>query len=488
MRKNILGFFGYFLIFMAGCLTVPLLIALAYAEYDCIYAFLFTILISLVPGLIIRKISGSAFSDGSLKLRYSYLIVSLSWIIASVLGALPFYISGSIPDFIEALFETCSGFTTTGSTILTDIEAVPYSMLFWRCLTQWLGGMGIIVLFVALLPDFGIKAMNIAGAETPGPTVSKISTRFAGTARLLYIAYIVLTAALVVLLMAGGMNIYDAVCHAMTTMATGGYSTYNDGVAHFNSPYIYWVLTVFMVIAGTNFNLFFYIIRGSARKMFKDEEFRFYIISVVIAVTLIVISLMVQGGYTDFFKALTDSAFQVATVMSTTGYATVDYSKWPAFCQMIIVILMLTGASSSSTAGGIKEIRVLMYFKMIRHEIRRMLHSNIIDDIKYNGKKMMPETLTYMMTFMSTYIVTLLAGTLLISLTGDGNLISNFTAVLTCISNVGPGLDLVGPVCNFHFYSGFSKFVLSFIMVAGRLELTTFLIIFTRFFWRPEKI
>ncbi|MBQ6314841.1 MAG: TrkH family potassium uptake protein [Mogibacterium sp.] len=488
MKNIILGFYGFFLIFVAGCLAVPLLIALIYNETECIIAFLFAILITILPGMYIRTTRGVSFEEGNLKLRYSYLLVSSAWIIATVVGSLPFIMSGSIPDFIDALFETCSGFTTTGSTILSDVEALPRSILFWRCLTQWLGGMGIMVLFVALLPGIGIKARNIASAETPGPTVTKVSSRFFETARLLYVAYIVLTVVLIVLLLLGGMSLYDAVCHAMTCMATGGYSTYNDGISHFNSPYIYWILTLFMFIAGTNFNLFFFVIKGKISKLLGDDEFRFYLISVLLAIVLVVISLMTEGHYTDLFKAVTDSAFQVVTIVSTTGYATANFIKWPAFAQMILVILMLTGASSSSTSGGIKEVRVLVFIRMIRFEIKRILHASIVDDIKYNGKKMAPETLTYIMTFLSTYFVTLLVGTFLISVTGDGNLVSNFTAALTCISNVGPGLDMVGPECNFHFYSGFGKLVLSFLMVAGRLELSTFMIIFTRHFWRHDSL
>ncbi len=488
MKKGVLGFYGYFMLFLAGCLAVPLLVALLYGEKNCAVSFLVTMILCAVPGYIIYRRRSEVFNANKLKLRYSYFIAASAWIIASVLGAVPYVISGSIPDFAEAFFETCSGFTTTGSTILTEIESLPRSILFWRSLTQWLGGMGIMVLFVALLPGFGIKARNIAGAETPGPTVTKVSSRFSVTAKLMYTAYLILTTALTVLLLFGGMNLFDAVCHAMTAMATGGYSTYNDGVAHFNSYYIYWVLTIFMFLAGTNFNLFFVAIQDSPRKALRDDEFRFYCLSLLTAVILVVISLMTQGGYTDFGRALTDSAFQVVTLMTTTGYATANYIEWPAFAQMILLLLMLSGASSSSTSGGIKEVRVLVFFRLIRYEVRRMLHANIIDDIRYNGKKMMPETLSYIMSFLTTYILTLMLSTLIISVTGDGNLISNFTAALTCISNVGPGMDLVGPECNFHFYSTFSKYVLSMVMLIGRLEMTTFLIIFTRSFWRPDKV
>jgi trk system potassium uptake protein TrkH len=304
----------------------------------------------------------------------------------------------------------------------------------------------------------------------------------------MYTAYMILTVALCILLLLGGMSIFDAVCHAMTTMATGGYSTHNEGITFFHSNYISWILTLFMFIAGTNFNLFFVAIQESPRKALRDEEFRFYCITVFVSIALIVWSIMTEGHYTDFFKALTDAAFQAVTIMTTTGFATANFTKWPAFAQMILVLLMLSGACSSSTSGGIKEVRVLIFFRMIRYEIKRILHINIVDDIKYNGKKMTPETLTYIMTFMSTFIITLIVATFLLSVTGEGNLVSNFTATLTCISNVGPGLDMVGPECNFHFYSAFGKYVLSFVMIAGRLELSTFMILFTSYFWRPDKV
>lgn len=487
MKNSILGFYGYFLIFLAGCLTAPLFVALIYGEKTCALAFLATMLICAVPGYFIYRHYRSSFKADRLKLRYSYLIVTSAWVVASLAGALPYMITGSIPDFADAFFETCSGFSTTGSTILEDIESLPRSILFWRSATQWLGGMGIMVLFVALLPGIGIKARTIAGAETPGPTVTKVSSRFSGTARLMYTAYLIFTGVLVILLLLGGMSLYDAVCHAMTTMATGGYSTYNSGISHFDSYYIYWVLTVFMLIAGTNFNLFFIAIQERPRKALADDEFRFYCLSALTAVILIVISLMRSGSYESFGAALTHSAFQVSTIMSTTGYATANYIKWPAFAQMVLLLLMFSGASSSSTSGGIKEVRVLIFFRMIKYEVKRLLHINIVDDIRYNGRKMMPETLTHIVTFLTTYIFTLLAAVLVISLTGEGNLVTNFSAVLTCISNVGPGFDLVGPECNFHFYSDFCKYVLSMVMLAGRLELATFFIIFTRHFWHPDK-
>lgn len=488
MKQAVLGFYGYFLIFLAGCLTAPLLVALIYRETGCAAAFLITIAVCAVPGAVFRKTSGLRFHDSRLRQRYGYMIASSAWLVASVIGALPYLITGSIPDAADTFFETCSGFSTTGSTILEEIESLPKSILFWRSLTQWIGGMGIMVLFAALLPDFGIKGQSIAGAETPGPVMTKVSSRFSGTARLMYTAYIILTIALTVLLIPGGMGLYDAVCHAMTCMATGGYSTYNDGVMHFNSYYIYWVLTVFMFLAGTNFNLFFVALRGNLRKALRDDEFRAYCIILLASIAMITSSLMTAGRYTDFGKALTDAAFQAVTVMTTTGYASADFILWPAFAQMILVLLMFSGGCSSSTAGGIKVVRVIVFLRMIKHEIMRILHLNIIDDIKYNRRRMMPETLTYILAFLTAYIFTLTGATLLLSATGDGNLVTNFTAALTCISNVGPGLDLAGPVCNFHFYSDFSTTLLSLLMIAGRLELFTFMVLFTKYFWRPDRV
>lgn len=467
---------------------LPLFVAIIYKEYDSVVAFTITCAITFGLGILTTNNLGKNASTEALRYTDSYFIVAFTWIMSSVLAAIPFVIQGSIPNVIDAFFEMCSGFSTTGATILTDVEALPKSMLFWRSETQWLGGMGIIVLMVALVPNLGVKAQNVASAETPGPTVTKLTSRFSDTARSLYIAYVILTIILIILLLIGGMNLFDALAHAFSTMATGGFGVYNDSVAHFHSYYITWVITIFMVIAGTNFNLFFTMMFDKVKTALADEELRLYGLILVVSTSLITLSLLLQGGYNNLFKAVTDAAFQVATLISTTGYATTDFNLWPAFCKMILILIMFTGAMSSSTAGGIKIIRVLSIFKMFKREVRVRLHDNIIDDVKYNGTKISGEVMIYMLSFVITFLLTLGIGTIIVSLRSDADLITDFTAVLSCISNVGPGLAQVGPIENFHFYSDFSTFVLALIMIIGRLELSTVLIMFSRYYWNRHIV
>lgn len=467
---------------------LPLFVAFIYKEYSSAVAFTIALAISIALGIVASGVFGRDTNSESLRYTDSYFIVTYAWIMSSILAAIPFVIQGSIPNIIDAFFEMCSGFSTTGATILTNVEALPKSLLFWRSETQWLGGMGIIVLMVALVPNLGVKAQNVASAETPGPTVTKLTSRFSDTARSLYIAYFLLTIALTTLLLLGGMNLYDAVAHAFATMATGGFSTYNDSIAHFHSYYITWVITVFMIIAGTNFNLFFTMIFDKIKTALADEELRLYGCILAVSVTLISISLMMQGGYSQISKTVTDAAFQVSTMISTTGYATKNFNLWPAFCKMVLIMVMFTGAMSSSTAGGIKLIRVLSIFKMIKREVRVRLHDNVIDDVKYNGTKISGEVMMYMVSFIITYFFTLAAATMLISLRSNADLLTDFTAVLSCVSNVGPGLAQVGPIENFHFYNDFATFILALVMIIGRLELSTFLIMFSRHYWNRNRV
>ena len=486
--KRIANFYGVYLNLLGACFLLPLFTALIYAEKTPAAAFTAVMLICFSAAFVLRKIGGGNINSLSFRPRDSYLIVSAVWLASSVIGSLPYIFSGSIPGFFDAFFETASGFTTTGATIIDDVESMPRSILMWRSLSQWLGGMGIIVLFVAFLPRFGIKARNIAAAETPGPTVTKLSSSLPGTAQRLYIAYLILTAAQIILLMLGGLSLYDAVNHSFTTMATGGFSTYADSITHFNSYYVTWIITLFMFLAGTNFELFFVLIGGGIRKALRNEEFRLYASIAFVSSALITIDLMIKGGYSDLLRAVTDAAFQVMTIMSTTGYATTDFNLWPAFSLMLIIILMIIGGSSSSTAGGVKVIRVLTMFKMIKREVMHKLHGNIIKDVSIDRKKLLPETVTYMVGFVIIYILTLASSTILISLFGHGDMITNFTASLSCISNVGPGLADVGPVCTYSFYDNFSKFVLSIVMIAGRLELATLFVIFSKYYLRPYRV
>lgn len=486
MIRRALNFFGIFLIFVGGTMLFPLIFALIYKETPCIRAFLIAIFISEAIGIPLKLTSKLKDYDQKMQPRERFLLVAFSWIIVSIIASIPFVLTSTIPNPIDAFFEMCSGFSTTGASILPDVEKLPRSLLMWRSATQWLGGMGVIVLVMALIPGFGGKAMHIASAETPGPTVSKLGARFSDTAKRLYFAYIILTILEILFLIFGGLNFYDATLHSLSTMATGGFSCYSDSIAHFNSTYVYWIITIFTFLAGMNFNLFFVGIREGIRNMFKDEELRFYIKYVTISIAIITATLLAKNYYSGFFKALTESAFQVVTIVSTTGFSTTDFDLWPSFCKMIIIMLMLTGACSSSTAGGMKLVRVLTTLRMIKREVKLKTHDRAVYNIKYNGTRLSSETLTYIIIFMAFFIFTLLAGTLIISIDGY-SFITNFTATLSCLSNVGPGLSDVGPTQNFSIYSNFSTLVLAFTMIAGRLELTTFFIIFSRHFWNPDR-
>ena len=487
MIKRALNFFGIFLIFIGAMMIFPLIPALIYREFSCVKAFLLAIIIAEVIGISL-KVSARLNNDDEEKMqpRERFLLVSISWILASIIAAIPFILTSTIPNPIDAFFEMCSGFSTTGASIIPDVEKIPKSLLMWRSITQWLGGMGVIVLVMAIIPRFGARAMNIASAETPGPTVSKLGARFSDTAKQLYFVYIILTFLEVIFLLFGGLNLYDSVLHSLSTMATGGFSCYSDSVAHFNSYYVYWVITFFTILAGMNFNLFFVGIREGIGKMFKDDELKFYLKYLALATAIITASLMIKNYYSSFGKALTEGAFQVVTIVSTTGFSTTDFDLWPSVCKMVIIILMLTGACSSSTAGGMKLVRVLTTLKIIKREVRLKTHDRAVYNIKYNGRKVSSETLTYIIIFMAFFIFTLLACTLVISVDGH-SFITNFTASLSCLSNVGPGLADVGPTQNFSIYSNFSTMVLALTMIAGRLELTTFFIIFSRHFWNPDR-
>lgn len=486
MIRRALNFFGIFLIFIGVMMIFPLIPALIYREFSCVKAFLLAIFIAEAIGISL-KVAGKLNNDEEkMQPRERFLLVAISWILASIIAAIPFVLTSTIPNPIDAFFEMCSGFSTTGASIIPDVEKLPRSLLMWRSITQWLGGMGVIVLVMAIIPGFGARAMNIASAETPGPTVSKLGARFSDTAKQLYFAYIILTFLEVIFLLFGGLNLYDAILHSLSTMATGGFSCYSDSIAHFNSYYVYWVITFFTILAGMNFNLFFVGIREGIEKMFKDDELKFYLKYLALATAIITAVLMIKNYYSSFGKALTEGAFQVVTIVSTTGFSTADFDLWPSVCKMVIIILMLTGACSSSTAGGMKLVRVLTTLKIIKREVRLKTHDRAVYNIKYNGRKVSSETLTHIIIFMAFFIFTLLASTLAISVDGY-SFITNFTASLSCLSNVGPGLADVGPTQNFAIYSNFSTMVLALTMIAGRLELTTFFIIFSRHFWNPDR-
>lgn len=483
--NNVVKIMSIIFIVLGFSMIPALLVAFIYSETACISAFLSTIFLCFGAGGVFHKMYER--QELKLKERDGFLIVTLCWLTASLVGALPFFLAGAIPSYVDAFFETCSGFSTTGCSILTDIESLPKSMLFWRSFTHWLGGMGIIVFATALLPSIGIKGQIIASAETPGPTLDKIAPRFSDTVRNLYLVYILFTIVEVILLLLGGMSLYDALLHTFGTVGTGGFSSYNNSIAHFDSGYIQWVIIVFMLLCGINFNLYFIVLKRGIRAFFKDSELKFYLL-IIAGITFSIFVNVYQSDYYDnLWKAFTDSAFQVVSIITTTGYATCDYDIWPTFSKMLIFILMLTGACSSSTGGGVKLIRILVSLKMVRRGVSLKLHPNRFIPVTIGNRPVSQEVATNIANFIFLYIFVVFAGATIISFNGF-DLMTTISSVLTCVGNVGPGFNLVGPSMNFSIFTDFSKVFLSLLMIAGRLELFTFFMLISPHYWNANKV
>ena len=413
--------------------------------------------------------------------RESFLMVTLGWFFASALGALPFYLSGAIPSFCDAFFETSSGFTTTGATILSSIETLPYSMLFWRSLTHWLGGMGIVVLTVAILPMLGVGGMQLLKAEAPGPTVDKIAPRIAETAKVLWFIYLGMTAMMVILLRLGGMNYFDAFTHTFGAVATGGYSPKNTSVAFYNSAYIDYVITVFMILAGMNFTIHYRFLTGRTKNILNNLEMKTYL--AIIAVTTLISTFdLYRSSYQTISESFRFASFQVASIITTTGFATADYEKWPYLSQFIIFLLMFIGACSGSTGGGIKVIRIATLFKLGLNEMKYLLHPKAVLPLWVEGKVIKKDMVYSIASFLFLYVLTVL-GTTLICASSGVDILTSFTASLSAVGNIGPGFGAVGPVENYSFFADYAKWTLSFAMIIGRLEIFTVLIIFTKSFW-----
>jgi len=481
--KKLICLTGLILMLIGICMIPSLIVAFIYRETVPAHCFLLTIIINVVLGKIITALF--PIRKVSLKRRDQYLLVSAIWILVSLISAVPVTLSGAIPSFVDSFFEMCSGYSTTGSTILVNIEALPKSMLFWRSFTHWLGGMGIIVFTAALVPSMGIKGQAIASVESPGPTFDKQTAHYADTAKRLYLLYLGFTAAQTILLCFGGMSLYDALIHTFGTVGTGGFSDYQDSIAFFASPYLRWVIILFMTMCGINFNLYFDLFKKGPREVFRDQELRLYLLIIIVCTAVIMINLMATGVITNPFHSLTESMFQVTSLITTTGYATADFNAWPTFTKMLLLLLFLTGACSSSTGGGVKIVRIVIALKMIKRGIKKKLYPSHVYSIKLNGKTVPREISADISNFIFFYIVTLFVGTLLISLNGK-DLVTTFSSVLTCLGNVGPGFSLVGPSGNFDIFSPFSKIVLSLLMIAGRLELYPFLLLFSPYCWNSK--
>ncbi|MCB9023970.1 MAG: TrkH family potassium uptake protein [Lentimicrobiaceae bacterium] len=426
-------------------------------------------------------IANKRLEQNSIGKREGYIIVSFSWIIISLFGAIPFLISGVAQNYTDAFFETMSGFTTTGASIFTDIESIPKGILFWRSLTHWIGGMGIIVLSLAILPILGIGGMQLFVAEVPGITPDKLHPRIKQTAKRLWGIYVLLTLVLTILLMFGGMNLFDALCHAFGTLATGGFSTKNDSIAGF-SPYIQYVIIIFMFLAGTNFTLHHFGLKGHLKKVWDNEEFRNYLYLLVASSVIIALALFfIQGDTAE--KSFRDALFQVVSIVTTTGYITTDYLLWPFFAWFLIFLLMFTGGCAGSTGGGIKMVRILLLFKNSLLELKRLIHPQAIIPVRLNRKSVPQSIIFNVLAFFLIYIIIFAFGSLAMSMMGL-EFESAVGSVAACIGNIGPGLGQVGPVLNFSLVPDPGKWLLSLLMLLGRLELFTVLILFSPAFWR----
>ncbi len=472
---------GILLMVVGTLMFLPIGFSLHYNSGDGIplaISGLVTVIIGATMFVVTRR------KDYSVQKREGYLIVALGWFCMTVCGSLPYALSGVIPDITDAFFETVSGMTTTGATILTDIEVIPKGILFWRSLTQWIGGMGIIVLTIAIFPFLGIGGIELFVAEAPGPVSDKIHPRIKATARALWVIYVSLTAICCVLLLLGGMSFYDAINHAMTTMATGGFSTKNESMAFFDSAYIHYVVIVFMFLAGVNYTVIFFLVRFDLRRVWSNEEFRGYLI-IVTLIALITTLLVYDATDQNLEKSFREATFQVVSIITTTGFITADYTAWKESLTALFFVLLFAGASAGSTSGGIKLIRHVVFFKNSLLEFRRLLHPKAVIRLKMNKEIVPARILTHILVFLLIYLGIFIMGT--IAVVGLGmDLTSGAGAVATSLGNVGPGIGDVGPVDNFSALSSPIKWILVFLMLLGRLELFTILILFSPYFWKAN--
>ncbi|MBQ8868323.1 MAG: TrkH family potassium uptake protein [Oscillospiraceae bacterium] len=478
-RRMIFYTLGKLLIALSALLVLPLAVSIYYKE-SCTLAFLITAAISLVMGLLLSKLLKPA--SHVIYAREGFAIVALVWLSMSAIGALPFVISGEIPSFADAFFETVSGFTTTGASILRDVESMSHGLLFWRSFTHWIGGMGVLVFVMALLPNVSDRSIHILRAEVPGPIVGKLVPRIKDTAKILYIIYIVLTVIQVIFLLAGGMSLFDSLLHAFGTAGTGGFSIKADGLAGY-SPYLQWVIAIFMLIFGVNFNLYYFILIRKAKMAFQSRELWCYLGIVVVAVTAICIN--IYPMYENFAEVLRQAVFQVSSIITTTGYATTDFNLWPAFSKGVLFVLLFVGACAGSTAGGLKISRVMLVFKIIGREIRRLIHPRSVAKVKLEGKSVDEATLDGVTTYFAVYMIGIIATFLVLSAEPFG-IETNFSAAVSCFNNVGPGFAGVGPMSSYADYSAFSKIVMSLAMLLGRLEIYPLLIVFIPSFWKKD--
>lgn len=472
---------GSLLIVEAILFLPALLVALYYREATWQAIGLSSLITLFAGGLFLlsaRKI------ETSVRPRDGLAIVAFGWVLASIFGGLPFMISGFIPNFIDAFFETVSGFTTTGATILPDVEILDRGIQFWRLFTHWIGGMGILVFSLALLPALGIGSFQIYKAESPGPIAGKLAPRMRNTARILYVSYFSLTVIQIILLKLGGMTWYEATLHSFSTMGTGGFGMYNDSVASFNDVN-QMTLAIFMILAGMNFSLYFLAYRRKWKSVLSNDEARFFLV-IIAAATLTIMADLYFRYHPDLWRAFRDAFLQVTSIISTTGIANHDFTRWPHYSQLVLVMIMFVGGCAGSTAGGMKVIRVLLGGKLIRREFSKLAHPKVYAPIKLDNHIVPLEVISGINSFIGLHLMVFISGTLLIAL-DNHDIITTVTSVAATLNNVGPGLSLVGPLFNYDFFSDYSKVIFSVLMLLGRLELYTIIALFAPKQWLDES-
>lgn len=474
----ILYILGHLLRFEAIFLVLPTITGFIYKEDDAaIYLFL-----SVATYLLGSIMTCRQPRDKQLHTKEGFATVAFGWIVLSMFGALPFVLTGDIPSYVDALFETISGFTTTGASILSDVEALSHANLFWRSFTHWIGGMGVLVFIMAIFPQESGRSIHIMRAEMPGPIVGKLVPKIRETAKILYLIYIALTVLEIILLSIGGMSFYESAVHSFGTAGTGGFGIMSDSIAGY-SAYVQWVITIFMLIFGINFNLYYLILVRKVKTALKSSELWCYI--AIVVASIIAISANIYSMYDGLAETLRQSSFQVASIITTTGYATTDFNLWPEFSKAVIVVLMFIGGCAGSTAGGLKVSRVILLLKAVVKDIKHTIYPRSVTSVKFEGKKIDSNTIGGVTTYFALYSILFFGIFILLSL-DSFDFETTFTATSACFNNVGPGLGAVGPTSNFAGFSPFSKVVLSFAMLLGRLEIFPVLVLFSPGFWRKK--
>ncbi len=477
--RSVLKVLSFLLLVTAGSLLLPAMVSALYGDPDWPHFLAAAGLGALVGGLVLLVVRGAP----DLRVREAFAVVGFGWVVVGVLGAVPYWWSGQIPSFTDAVFESISGFTTTGASILTDIESRSHGTLFWRALTHWLGGMGIVLLALAILPLLGVGGMQLFRAEVPGPVSERLTPRIRQTAKLLWGVYFLLTILEVAALMIAGMGPFDAVCHSFATMATGGFSNHSASVGGYGSPAVEWIITLFMFLAGANFSLHYLALTGRLKVYTKDEEFRFYVSIILVSVILLGGTLLAIGFYPTTGETVRRTLFQVVSILTTTGFGTADYLLWPPVAHAVLLILMAVGGCAGSTGGGIKVMRVFILLRQAKCELKKILHPRGVYTLWFNDRALSPALLTNVLGFFLLFMLVYLSGVVILTL-GGRDLVTSVGATAASLGNIGPGLGLVGPSSNYSILLDWEKWLLMLFMLIGRLEIFTVLVLFLPEAWR----